>query len=110
MARAMSRCSGCEACLTGRLPDFGNDDEEEGFWEILSPEQFARRPLVVKRRGRPVAAVKREKVTLMLFPKLKEKLEELARQKGVGYQTLIQEYLLDRVEEELRTTAVLESV
>ena len=37
----------------------------------------------------------------MLNPQLKERLVELAEQRGIGYQTLIQDFLLERVTQEL---------
>jgi len=46
--------------------------------------------------------VKRVSVTMMMNPFLKQQLQRLAHERGVKYQTLIQQYLLERVEQELR--------
>ena len=42
---------------------------------------------------------------MMIHPNLKARLEELAAKQGVGYQTLMHEYLVDRVEQELAVEA-----
>ena len=42
---------------------------------------------------------------MMIHPNLKARLEELAAKQGVGYQTLMHEYLVDRVEQELAAEA-----
>ena len=99
----MSGCPGCRACIEGKIPDFVDEDEEEAFWDVHSPAQFPLRSVKVrlKGRGRPVALLPRQRVTLMLNPRLKERLIELAKKRGIGYQTLIQDYLLERVEREL---------
>lgn len=94
------RCSGCKACIEGKIPDFASDEEEEAFWDLHSPDQFPLRPVSVHLRGRPKKPLRKQPITLLLNPRLKERLVELADRKGVGYQTLIQEYLLERVEQE----------
>ena len=42
---------------------------------------------------------RREKITLMMRPSLKAALQELAAEKGVGYQTLAQQFLDEKVKE-----------
>lgn len=95
------RCPGCRACIEGKIPDFSSEAEEEAFWDVHRVSQFPMHPARVGVRGRPTAAVKREKITMMLNPNLKARLQKLAKERGVGYQSLIQEFLLDRVEQEL---------
>lgn len=97
----IARCPGCQACIESRIPDFPDDQAEEAFWDLHSPSQFPLRPAQVRLRGRPAKALKKQRVTLMLNPRLKEHLVELADRQGLGYQTLIQQYLLERVEQEL---------
>lgn len=99
----MHTCPGCKACIEGKVPSsFESDAEMEEFWDTHDPALFPSRPMTLKRRGRPEEPVKRIKVTLMLFPGLKERLEDLARRRGVRYQTLVQQYLTERVEAELQ--------
>ena len=99
-------CPGCKYCIEGKLPaEFESDEAEEAFWDVHSPDQFPSRQVRLKLRGRPVEPVKREKITMMIHPNLKARLEELAAKQDIGYQTLIQEYLVDRVETELQAQA-----
>jgi uncharacterized protein (DUF4415 family) len=93
-------CPGCQACLEGKIPDFSDEDEEETFWDAHSPSQFQLRSVVVRPKGRPRLDQPKQRVTLMLNPQLKENLIELAQQRGIGYQTLIQNFLTDRVAQE----------
>ena len=97
-------CPGCKGCIEGRIPDFNTDEEEEAFWDTHDAALFPRKKVHFAMRGRPKEPVTRIRVSIMLFPGLKEKLEALATRKGIGYQTLIQQYLTDRVEAELRGT------
>ncbi|MHB2019517.1 MAG: CopG family antitoxin [Candidatus Xenobia bacterium] len=99
----MNRCPGCKACIEGKLfAEFESDEAEEAFWDVHSPDQFPSNQVRLKLRGRPVAPVKRERISMMIHPNLKARLEELAAKRGVGYQTLMHEYLVDRVEAELQ--------
>jgi predicted DNA binding CopG/RHH family protein len=96
----MSTCPGCKACNEGKIPDFDDEDEEEAFWDAHSPSQFPLRSTQVRLRGRPPLLQRKQRITLMLNPQLKERLVELAEQRGIGYQTLIQDFLLERVAQE----------
>ena len=96
-------CPGCKACIEGKIPDFADDDEEEDFWDSHSPSQFPLRSIRVNGRGRPQLALRKQRITIMLNPQLKEHLVVLAAQRGVGYQTLIQDFLLERVAQELNS-------
>jgi hypothetical protein len=99
----MHICPGCKACIEGKVPKaFASDEEMEAFWDAHDPALFPSRPMRLRRMGRPHESVKRIKVTLMLFPGLKEKLETLAAKRGIRYQTLVQQYLTERVEAELQ--------
>ena len=95
-------CPGCKACLEGKIPDFSGEDEEEAFWDGHSPSQFQLRPAIVRLRGRPRLPQCKQRITLMLNAQLKEHLVELAEKRGIGYQTLIQDFLIDRVTQELK--------
>ncbi|MBT9588265.1 hypothetical protein IV102_33315 [bacterium] len=96
----MKTCPGCKACIAGKIPDFADDDEEEAFWDVHSPSQFPLRTAQGRLRGRPPLLQRKQRITLMLNPELKKRLVELAEQRGIGYQTLIQKFLFERVAQE----------
>lgn len=97
----IEKCQGCSSCDEGTIPDFDSDEAEDLFWQRHTIDQLKPAPVRLKLRGRPVQPVKRERITMMLHPRLKENLEQLAAQSGIGYQTLMQQYLEDRVTAEL---------
>lgn len=99
-----STCSFCQYIKAqDALPDFGSDEVEDAFWDRHSPRQFPnlfKRTMSLTQMGGPVRPIPRErrvKVTLMMRPSLKSSLERLAEKKGIGYQTLAQEILSERV-------------
>lgn len=55
--------------------------------------------MAVKRvkRGRPKKDVVKTRVTMMMHPVTKELLQEMAEERGIGYQTLAQELLSEAV-------------
>lgn len=98
----ISKCTGCESCLSRHIPDFDSDEEEESFWDSHHPDQFELRSVKVRLRGRPRVETPKQRVTLMLHPHLKRDLVSLAEKRGMKYQTLIQSFLCERVGEELK--------
>ncbi len=93
------RCTGCEWCRSGNVPEFAHDDEAADFWAEHEPEQFGLVPRKV-RLGKK--AERKLSVTMLMDPWLKKALEDLAAQRGVGYQTLARIWLAERVRNELQ--------
>lgn len=101
----LKKCSGCIYCRERKLPDFSKmtEDEEFEFWSSHSPLQFdewieENKPLEVS-ISRPV---KKIRTTLFLDPNLKNRIELLARRKGIRYQTFIQMVLKEQTDKELK--------
>lgn len=83
------------------IPAFANEDEEHEFWGTheLGPGMLARRRRSREPRTRPVP-IRFDSVTLT-------RLRRLADRRGVGYQTLLRQFVLERLyEEEIRDGVV----
>lgn len=83
--------------MTG-IPKFNNEDEEREFWATHDATEYtaAEEQIVdmefVDRRKRAI--------TLRMDPQLKHDLIIIANRKGIGYQTLMQMWLKERVAKE----------
>lgn len=86
-----------------KIPKFKNEDEEFKFWsghdstDFFSDTEEVSEPLEVTKPKR-----KKQRITMLLDPKLKTQLQKLAEEKGIAYQTLIQMWLTERVRRELK--------
>jgi predicted DNA binding CopG/RHH family protein len=79
------------------IPRFANEAEEQEYWGTheLGPEMLARARRRQEPRTRPVP-IRFDATTLA-------RLRRLAERRGVGYQTLLREFVLERLyEEEIR--------
>ena len=109
-------CRGCEHCKGGvvsprAIVDFEDEEALEAFWKrhVLAEGSVAHMQLSPKGERhlddiRKRLGEKKLRVTMMLDPWLKEGLEELAEPLGIGYQTLAQIYLAQRVTREFQKT------
>jgi len=85
------------------IPPFGGEQEEFDFWSVhdstdyFESTQQVEEKLQFTRRRPP-----KKRVTMLLDPRLKSKLQKIASEKGIPYQTLIQIWLRERVNEEIK--------
>ncbi len=85
------------------IPVFASEREEFDFWSIhestdyLNDTQEVGEKLELTRRKLP-----KQRITMLLDPRLKIKLEKIAGEKGIPYQTLIQIWLREKVNEEIK--------
>jgi predicted DNA binding CopG/RHH family protein len=81
-----------------RLPKFHSEQEESDFWDTHdSTEYFNDLPEI---DARFVDARPKTMISLRLQPELIEQLKVSAKQKGIGYQTLIRMWLVERLDDE----------
>ena len=82
-----------------RVPKFKNEDEEREFWATHDATEYtADNEQVVDME---FVDHRKKAVTLRMEPQLKEDLVTIAHRKGIGYQTLMQMWLKERVTKEL---------
>ena len=81
-----------------RIPKFHSEQEESDFWDTHdSAEYFNDLPEV---EAHFVDARPKTMISLRLQPELIEQMKVLAEQKGIGYQTLIRIWLMERLKDE----------
>jgi predicted DNA binding CopG/RHH family protein len=86
-----------------KIPTFGTEKAEFDFWSMqnsidyLGDTEEVREKLELTKRKSP-----KKRITMLLDPRLKMKLEKIAEEKGIPYQTLIQIWLRERVNEEIK--------
>jgi predicted DNA binding CopG/RHH family protein len=92
-------CQGCKLCKDGKIPVFRNEAEEADFWRNHSPLDF---PDEFEDIEFEVQNLRRKKtpVSIRLDPVLKDGVKKMAHIKRVKYQTLIQEWIKEKFEEE----------
>lgn len=90
-----------------KVPTPTNENEEFDFWSTHDStdffgdtEQIEGKVEVRKRR------LSKKPITMLLDPRLKLKLERIAAEKGIPYQTLIQIWLRERVNQEIKNKLV----
>ncbi len=85
------------------IPVFKRDQDEFDFWasrdslDYLNDTDEVSQPLEMTKRKMP-----KRRITMLLDPRLKTKLEKIAEEKGIPYQTLIQIWLREKVNEEIK--------
>lgn len=90
------------------VPEFADENEEVAYWEshtwsdaLYEAAKQPRNPLLPPPReaGKPPLL---RPTSLRLDRYTTDRLRTLAKRKGVGYQTLLKQFLLERYEEEKR--------
>jgi len=81
-----------------RLPKFHSEQEESDFWDTHDSTEYLNDLPEIDARF--VDARPKTMISLRLQPELIEQLKVLAKQKGIGYQTLIRMWLTERLEDE----------
>jgi predicted DNA binding CopG/RHH family protein len=88
------------------IPNFVNDAEEQTFWEThaLAPELYSK-----NNNGSllELPLPKSKLISLRLERDLDKRLRHLAKQKGTSYQTLLKEFVLERVYEEEKRLGII---
>lgn len=80
-----------------------NENEEFDFWSTHDSTEFfgdteeIEEKVEVKKRR-----LTKKRITMLLDPRLKLKLEKIAEEKGIPYQTLIQIWLREKVNQEIK--------
>lgn len=87
-----------------KIPTFRNENQEFDFWshqdsiDYLSDTEKVREKLELTSRKLP-----KQRITMLLDPRLKIHLEKIAAEKGIPYQTLIQIWLREKVNQEIKS-------
>jgi predicted DNA binding CopG/RHH family protein len=86
-----------------KIPKFKNEDEEFEFWSMRdSTELFSETEEVTQKLE--VSKTRKKRITMLLEPKLKAQLQKIAQEKGIGYQTLIQMWLKEKVNQMIKSS------
>jgi predicted DNA binding CopG/RHH family protein len=84
---------------TSKIPKFANEQEEAEFWDTHSITDFLDEltPVdVTVIDSRP----RKEQISLRLDRETITRLKAVARQRGIGYQTLIRMWVMERLNQE----------
>ncbi len=86
--------------MTKKLPQFKNEDEIREFWGSHDSTEYFEE---MEELSEPIIMTQpRQSVTVRLEMEAIERLKELAARQGITYQTLIQMWVMDRLQEEER--------
>lgn len=86
------------------IPSFKSERDEFDFWsthdsiDYLNDTKEVREQVEMTRRKLP-----KKRITMLLDPRIKTKLEKIAAEKGIPYQTLIQIWLREKVNQEIKS-------
>lgn len=86
-----------------KVPVSRNEHEEFDFWSTHDSADFfgdteeINEKVEVRKRKLP-----KKRITMLIDPRLKLKLEKIAAEKGIAYQTLIQIWLREKVNQEIK--------
>jgi predicted DNA binding CopG/RHH family protein len=81
-----------------KMPKFHSEQEESDFWDTHDSTDYLDNLPEIDARFVDVRP--KTMVSLRLQPELIEQLKVLAKQKGIGYQTLIRMWLMERLDDE----------
>jgi predicted DNA binding CopG/RHH family protein len=84
-----------------KLPKFANEQEESEFWDTHDSTDYLDDTEEVEVRFVDARPAKTQ-ISLRLEPETIIRLKELARRKGIGYQTLIRMWVMERLQQEQR--------
>ncbi len=82
-----------------KIPKFANEQEEAEFWAAYDATEFLdeTEPVNVNFAD---ARPRKKQISLRLDPDAIDRLKAIAAQKGVGYQTLIRMWVMERLIQE----------
>ena len=88
--------------MTRKLPQFESEDEIREFWASHDSTEYFEE---MEELSEPITMTQpRQSITVQLEAEAIERLKELAARQGITYQTLIQAWVMDRLQEEERQT------
>ena len=82
-----------------KIPKFASEQEESEFWDTHSFADYLDDTEEVDVRFVDTRPAKTQ-ISLRLEPETITRLKELARRKGIGYQTLIRMWVIERLQQE----------
>ena len=86
-----------------KIPKFRTEEDEFDFWtshdsaEFFNESEEVQDRLEMSKPKRP-----KQRITMLLDAGLKARLKKIAAEKGIPYQTLIQLWLREKVNQEIR--------
>ncbi|HID88019.1 MAG TPA: hypothetical protein EYP55_11710 [Anaerolineae bacterium] len=84
--------------MTKKLPQFKSEEEIREFWASHDSTEYFDE---LEELSEPIIMTQpRQPITVRLDTRAVERLQELAAKQGIGYQTLIQRWVMNRLEEE----------
>lgn len=83
----------------GRLPEFKDEKEEAEFWETHDSTEFLEETEPVEVTFVDARPPKKQ-ISIRLDPEAIGRLKAIAARKGVGYQTLIRMWVMERLAQE----------
>jgi predicted DNA binding CopG/RHH family protein len=86
-----------------KIPKFKNEDEEFEFWSRHDTTEFFSETEEVNQKLE-LSKTRKKRITMLLEPKLKAQLQKIAEEKGIGYQTLIQMWLKEKVNQMIKSS------
>ena len=90
-----------EVASPADVPAFATDDEAAAYWETHAPgPQFFDSAVVLKEDGLPPPRPRTSPVSIRFDADAMARLKALAKKKHKGYQTLLKEFVLERLYEE----------
>ena len=94
------------------VPDFGSEAEEQAWWDEhdLDAAAFERPAERPSHLPPPRPKVRSSTTSIRLEADVIKRLKALARKKGTGYQTLLKQFVGERLYEEEKREGLLEQV
>lgn len=93
------------------VPDFANDDEAAEFWDTHGPTERFLEEAVIERPGwLPPPRERTNPVSIRFDRDTLARLKAVARKKHKGYQTLLKEFVMERLYEEEKREGILSAV
>ena len=81
------------------VPIFDSEEAEAGFWAENKPDVRLMESAVARSSGEASESVT---ITLRIDPRMLARIKRLARSRYLNYQSMIKQWLSERMEEELR--------
>lgn len=81
------------------VPDFSSDEEENRFWQ-----SHALDPRLINGSIHNPDAKESTTITLRFDPRMLSRIKRIARGRYLNYQSMMKQWLAERVEDELRKT------
>ena len=79
------------------VPDFENDEDENKFWE-----EHSLNPRLINASVHAPDSKESTTITLRFDPRMLSRIKRIARSRFLNYQSMIKQWLAERVEEEMR--------